>query len=131
VNIYRRTFYCKCPNNSQLIEYHFELMTDKMVQVEDIVEFCDTFDIGYHEAIAEKLVGRFGGRQVLKAHHHGVDVETRRDANEPVAGKLTERIIVGKTVYEKGTSFASVIDSLRRQAEAQQIADIYSGEYPR
>lgn len=77
-NIYRHKFYSACPNNSQVIAYDLEISTDKMVQVEHIVTACALHAKDYHEAIADALHARFGGYQVLKAHHHGVDIETQR-----------------------------------------------------
>ena len=48
------------------------------ITVEEIMAVCAEFEAEYHEEIADALFQRFGGVQILKAHHHGVDVETRR-----------------------------------------------------
>lgn len=78
LNIYRHRFVCICPDNPQAIIYDFELQSEKMVRVEHIVVACALFQQAFHEKIADALFERFGGYQVLKAHHHGVDIETRR-----------------------------------------------------
>lgn len=78
MNIYRYRFFCHCPNNGQIIEYSLEIHHTEMVQVEHIVKACALHKNTFHEAIADALVARFGGYQILKAHHHGVDIETWR-----------------------------------------------------
>ena len=109
MNIYRHKFYSRCPNNGQLIEYHFELVTPTMVQVEDIVKGCAVHKMGYHEAIADDLLKQFGGLQTLRAHHHGVDIETQHSGK-----KLEHRCVIGPQVFEKGVSVQCVIDWLSR-----------------
>jgi hypothetical protein len=49
-----------------------------MIHVEKIVIACQMWQEAYHEKVADNLHYQFGGRQILKAHHHGVDIETRR-----------------------------------------------------
>jgi hypothetical protein len=78
VNIYRHTFASRCPNNGALIVYALEIESDSMIQVEHITTATRLNGEGFHEAIADDLHKRFGGRQTLKAHHHGVDIETVR-----------------------------------------------------
>ncbi|MEK6294416.1 MAG: hypothetical protein V4793_24120 [Paraburkholderia tropica] len=77
-NIYRHQFVSRCPNNQQPIIYALEIETDQKVMVEHIVTAARINECAFHEAIADDLHARFGGRQTLKAHHHGVDIETRR-----------------------------------------------------
>lgn len=77
-NIYRHQFVSRCPNNQQPIVYALEIETDAMVRVEHIVTAARVNECAFHEVIADDLHARFGGRQTLKAHHHGVDIETRR-----------------------------------------------------
>lgn len=102
-NIYRHKFYARCPNNKQLIEYLFELRANRVILVEDIVDYCAGRREGYHENIADMLSVQFGGQQQLIAFHHGVEITTLRGAlNAPDFGRLTQRIQVGSTVYEKG-----------------------------
>lgn len=79
MNIYRRQFVAACPNNGESIIYQLSIEAgDRMIPVEHIVTATALHKKGFHEAIADELFERFGGRQVLKAHHHGVDIETIR-----------------------------------------------------
>lgn len=52
--------------------------TGDVLMVEDIVAFTDAIGSGFHEAIADEMHAQFGGRQVLTAFHHGVDILTVR-----------------------------------------------------
>lgn len=78
MNIYRHQFVCVCPENKMPIIYNLEIRRDKMIYVEHIVVACQLYQQAFHEKIADDLFGKFGGYQVLKAHHHGVDIETQR-----------------------------------------------------
>lgn len=79
MNIYRHQFVCVCPANKQPIIYQLEVQSAKMIYVEKIVVACQMWQQQYHEKIADALAEQFPGTsQVLRAHHHGVDVETRR-----------------------------------------------------
>lgn len=78
MNIYTTKFFARCPVNRARIEYELKIQTGNVIQVEDIIDFVETLSEGYHEDVADKLLTRFGGSQVLKAHHHGVDIETIR-----------------------------------------------------
>lgn len=78
MNIYRHNFVCACPNNGFAIVYSLQIETDRVIYVEHIVTAAALHKQAYHEAIADDMHARFGGRQTLKAHHHGVDIETRR-----------------------------------------------------
>jgi hypothetical protein len=55
-----------------------EKPADQMIPVEHIVTATGLIKFGYHENIADELHERFGGRQTLEAHHHGVDIYTVR-----------------------------------------------------
>lgn len=77
MNIYRHQFVCACPANSKPIIYALEITATFMIHVEHIVIACQLHQSAYHEHIASDLHKRFGGLVVLKAHHHGVDIETR------------------------------------------------------
>lgn len=80
MNIYTRQFVANCPNNGQPIIYNLRIETaGRMIQVEHIVTATALIARGYHEEIADELHKRFGGRQALRAHHHGVDIETIRE----------------------------------------------------
>jgi hypothetical protein len=78
MNIYRHQFICTCPENSKPIIYQLEIQSEKVIRVEHIVLACDLYRQAFHEAIADSLFERFGGVQIMTAHHHGVDIETRR-----------------------------------------------------
>ena len=81
MNIYTRQFAATCPNNGESIIYNLRIEAgEKVIQVEHIVTATALIKRGYHEQIADELHGRFGGRQTLRAHHHGVDIETIREA---------------------------------------------------
>lgn len=81
MNIYTRQFVANCPNNGQPIIYNLRIETaGRMIQVEHIVTATSLIARGYHEDIADELHQRFGGRQSLRARHHGVDIETIREA---------------------------------------------------
>jgi len=80
LNRYSHKFVSTCPNNGAQIIYQLEIETDgRMIQVEHIVTATQLLKQGYHEQIADELHRRFGGRQILRAHHHGVDIETVRE----------------------------------------------------
>lgn len=79
-NTYSHQFVAACPNNGATIIYSLAIETQgRMIQVEHIVTATSLIKQGYHEQIADELHRRFGGRQILKAHHHGVDIETVRE----------------------------------------------------
>jgi len=79
MNVYSRSFAAACPNNGEQIIYALRIETDdRMIQVEHIITATALIKEGFHEQIADQLFMRFGGRQTLKAHHHGVDIETVR-----------------------------------------------------
>jgi hypothetical protein len=82
MNIYRHQFVCVCPENAKPIIYNLEIQTEAVhvIRVEHIALACGLYQQAFHEKIADDLFRRFGGLQVLKAHHHGVDIETRRGA---------------------------------------------------
>lgn len=81
MNKYIHTFISACPNNGRQIIYTLEITVPdtRMIQVEHIVTACALHKRAYHEQIAADLFGRFGGQQTLRAHHHGVDIETTRE----------------------------------------------------
>lgn len=78
MNIYRHVFIAQCPENGEAIAYHLTIKSRRRILVERIVEACVDITSGYHEQIADELFTRFGGEQVITAHHHGVDIETWR-----------------------------------------------------
>jgi hypothetical protein len=116
MNIYRYQFTSRCPNNGVVIIYALTIESQDMIHVEHIVTAAALHGTAFHEAIADSLYARFNGRQTLVAHHHGVDVETRRGFEAPDFGRLTKRVQVGATVFEKGTSSALAVASIAKEA---------------
>lgn len=79
MNIYSHQFYVSCPNNNKIIQYNLEIQSDHMIYVEKIIIACQLWQQEFHEKIADSLAYQFPNtRQFLRAHHHGVDIETVR-----------------------------------------------------
>lgn len=79
MNIYRHRFFVACPNNGAIIEYDLQIESEKMIFVEKIVVACAMWQQEFHEKMADSLAYQFPNtQQILRAHHHGVDIETRR-----------------------------------------------------
>lgn len=78
MNIYIQRFFATCPRTKARVEYRLTIETHETIFVEDIQECVGAIKDDYHEAIAEQLHERFGGNQVLEAHHHGTDIRTLR-----------------------------------------------------
>lgn len=78
INVYTHQFSAYCPVNDAQIDYTLQIeTTGAQIMVEDIVR-----EVGdapwFHEQLADHLYARLAGKQTLKAHHHGVDIETFR-----------------------------------------------------
>lgn len=80
MNIYTRKFTAVCPNNGAVISYRLQIEKLGVVMVEAIVDTVSrlTVEPCFHEDLADRLHAALGGRQTMTAHHHGVDIETRR-----------------------------------------------------
>lgn len=78
MNKYSMSFMCECPKNKKPIIYFLEIETKSIIMVEDLMEFCDNIQSGYHENIADEISGKFGGNQTMIANHHGVTIKTER-----------------------------------------------------
>lgn len=78
MNVYTTRFFSTCPNNGARIEYEVSIETDKVIQVEDIIDAVTLFNRSFHEEIADQLFREFGGRQTLTADHHGVTIRSIR-----------------------------------------------------
>lgn len=80
MNTYSIEFYAKCPSNGVRIKYALTIQTTHLIMVEDIVEFIEdnTAKPVYQEALAEAIASMFPGVHTMRAHHHGVDIETVR-----------------------------------------------------
>ncbi len=82
LNIYTTAFACNCPTNGVRNNYTLRIEATEVISVEQIVAVIESIESGepvFHEEIAGQLAARFPGRHTLKAHHHGVDIETQRD----------------------------------------------------
>jgi hypothetical protein len=79
MNIYETEFFCKCPSNPITIKYELRIESEEMIKVEKILKTLSAV-VGYHEELADYLLSQLGGRQVLKAFHHGVTITTWREA---------------------------------------------------
>ena len=78
MNRYRTVFFAVCPANDVRVEYHLEIVTGERLMVEDILSAVGAMTRGFHEDFADQLQQQLGGSQVLKAEHHGVEIETVR-----------------------------------------------------
>jgi hypothetical protein len=79
MNKYETRFTNNCPTNGLTINYHLVIEYDRKILVEDLTKFLNEMMPTYHETIADKLVERFGGKQTLRALHHGVLITTERE----------------------------------------------------
>lgn len=78
-NTYTTSFFATCPNNGIRVHYHLSIVSETMLGVEEIITAVQAITSGFHEDIAEALLP-LGGRQTLKADHHGVHITTYREA---------------------------------------------------
>lgn len=78
LNIYTTEFFAVCPVNEVRVKYTLKIETTEVIKVEQIIDEVTLQHRGFHEEIADQLHRVFGGRQTLKAHHHGVEIETLR-----------------------------------------------------
>ncbi|WP_063771734.1 hypothetical protein [Cupriavidus necator] len=112
MNIYRHQFVCKCPANGAMIVYALEIASSTMIHAEHIIAACAQHRSAYHEAIADGLHQALGGQQTLRAHHRGVDIETRR--GEPGAQADSQKRLayisaVHRRILESGVSVVAQI----------------------
>lgn len=80
MNKYTTQFFCFCPTNGVRILYTWVIEANQVHMVEDLIDAVTLHGKGFHEAIADDLHREFGGLQLLKANHHGVEIETVRGA---------------------------------------------------
>lgn len=86
MNIYRTEFFAVCPMNGIRVKYALRIDTHHVVEVERINAAVQALPTsGLHEQLADMLSKQLPGHQVLTAHHHGVDIETRRPGVQHVA----------------------------------------------
>lgn len=77
-NTYRHTFTAICPGDGEVIVYNLEIRSQSMIRVEQIKTATAHIKQGFHEEIADQLHELFGGNQLIKAIHQGVELETER-----------------------------------------------------
>ena len=75
---YDHQFAATCPADGEAIVYFLTIKTDALIMAEDIAAFCRSHDAVFHEALADRLIEKFGGRQKLRATHQGVHITTTR-----------------------------------------------------
>lgn len=78
MNTYRTQFFARCPANGIRITYNLTISTGLVIEAEKIIDAVERIEEGMHEDIADRLLNELGGQQVLKADHHGVQIETIR-----------------------------------------------------
>lgn len=81
MNTYTCEFHQQCPNNGVRVKYELKIESETVIPVEDIVSAVSQIEAGepkFHEEYADELTAGLPGKQTLKAHHHGVDIETIR-----------------------------------------------------
>lgn len=81
MNVYTASFFAKCPVNDEVIKYTIRIETKIRLMVEFIQDQLKNIGPGFHEDIADDMLVRFGGCQIITAMHHGVHIETRRCKN--------------------------------------------------
>lgn len=82
MNAYTTEFFANCPNNGIRIKYRLRIETHKTLEVEDILATVENVCDLYHEELADEMLSRFGGKQTMVADHHGVTIETTRNARD-------------------------------------------------
>lgn len=75
MNRYTHKFAVTCPSNGEVILYDLEIEAKHLIRVEDILRICQGSQ--YHEEMADTLAA-LGGKQVMRAVHHGVLIESFR-----------------------------------------------------
>lgn len=80
MNTYRTKFWRRCPSQPDTqVCYSLEIEHSDMLMVEAIKDAVAALpDPLFHEAAADALSKTLPGRQVIKAWHHGVEIETVR-----------------------------------------------------
>lgn len=83
MNAYTIEFHVACPVNGVRVKYTLRIETPArlMLPVEQLVAEIEAIegDPAFHEDLADRLASKFPGNQTMKAHHHGVDIETTRE----------------------------------------------------
>ena len=73
INEYKWSFRGTCPINRRSDKYWATLETSNMVEVEKLIEFCETRKLEpiFQEDWTKLLQDAFGGKITLVGHHHG------------------------------------------------------------
>lgn len=85
MNRYRHQFTVQCPENGQNILYFLTMDHPEVVMVEQIMAAANRSKMcvkPYHENVADYLYDQLGGAQYIRAHHHGVTIETFRGVKQ-------------------------------------------------
>ena len=82
MNRYDHTFAATCPTDGATIIYHLTIKIETVIMAEDIAAACRFAEPVYHEALADALFEKFGGRQKVRAMHQGVHITTTRRQQE-------------------------------------------------
>ena len=80
MNTYTVQFFAFCPVNGVRILYTLSIEIDLVIMAETLIDTVTLIDKGFHEEIADDLLREFGGKQVMTANHHGVEIKTVRVA---------------------------------------------------
>lgn len=80
MNAYRHKFYATCPKDGEAILYDLIIETSNIIMTEDIVTECTVSEPVFQEALADRLIKMFGGRQTIVATHTSVEITTTRFA---------------------------------------------------
>lgn len=86
MNRYDYDFTAVCPSDGTDIDYHLAIETSDVVMAEEIVKACQFLEPVYHEAAADALFEKFGGRQIMNAVHQGVYILTTRPHDDAGTG---------------------------------------------
>jgi len=78
MNIYKYKFPLVCPVNKLKINYKLKIISKETIMVELIASQINSISEYLHEDLADAFFAKFGGVQVLTAHHHGIDIKTIR-----------------------------------------------------
>jgi hypothetical protein len=79
MNTYTYNFTIVCPNNEMVIRYALTIKAHQTIMVEKIIRAVKKLPYrGYHEDVADQLARLLPGVHTLRAHHHGVGIETVR-----------------------------------------------------
>lgn len=78
MNRYDYQFAATCPADGATIIYHLTIKTKAVVMAEDIVAACRFEAPVFHEALADTLFDKLGGKQKVRAVHQSVRITTVR-----------------------------------------------------